>query len=242
MFSQLSKRAVSRIQYGIPMPFPLGIESMIRAAAILDYLYHSELDDYASSDFSPGSAPNSFEERDIRSRLVTRFLARSTSYVITAVALDGILNRSYKHFATTISELGFANCLPVDQGADALRKRKSEISAHRWYRNKVFGHTSFAAPKSRTGTDTISLQYSSLLYYSGVLLRTASERGMSYFELGGGGYVIDGQLPERSRFSIPGDRQNILAHYDAWELMFLNVLKEIPTEVLKPSSSREGTC
>ena len=233
MFAELADLAVSRPQQGMPMSFPLGMAGIVRAAAILDYLHQSERDDYESVNYTPAIAPTNDHDRVARSQLVTRFLARSTSYVMTVCNLDGILKRSYKEFWNSVSELGFLHYLPTDRGEKEFHQRALEISAYRQYRDKVFAHTSFAQPKWRGKTDTKSLQYSSMLFYSGQLLATNSDGGTSHFELTGGGYAIDDHPPNFPRLSILGDRQNLLSHYSAWESMFLIVLRKIPREALK---------
>ena len=177
MFAELADLAVSRPQHGMPMSFPLGMAGIVRAAAILDYLHQSERDDYESVNYTPAIAPTNDHDRVARSQLVTRFLARSTSYVMTVCNLDGILKRSYKEFWNTESELAFLHYLPTDRGEKEFHQRALEISAYRQYRDKVFAHTSFAQPKWRGKTDTKSLQYSSMLFYSGQLLATNSDGG-----------------------------------------------------------------
>jgi hypothetical protein len=131
-----------------------------------------------------------------RQEMITRFLARATAYVVTIFNIDGILTESYKHFLKCLKGLGYGELLPIDRGELLTSQRRAEISDFLYYRHKVFAHTSFAMPRG----DSLSLQHSSLYYYSGNLLMLRD----NCLGLGGGSVIFNGKVENPPYVSIVG--------------------------------------
>ena len=242
-FSKLADRAIRRNDRGVPLSIPEGVSAMLRGWQMINHLYQAELDDYEKSNFSPGNLPKKKEDVALRNAFQTRFLCRSTSYVITVCTLDGILKESYSKLLRLLTQRA-PNCIPGLN--EVSNTRKMEIETHRFYRDKVFAHTSFANPNhnkhGKKGVDSESLQRSSLIYFSGEILGTDQVGERVCFALGGGGVCLDDKLPDTKTLSILGDRHKILGHYQAWEEMFLTVLNKIPMEnVPSASDGNSGT-
>ncbi len=231
MFEKLRSKTVQKVEQGISVSFPIGFPAMIGGSRVLEYLYCEEVNEYAKKRLS---TPIIKEPSDIHwfGELKVRFLARATAYVITVCSLDGILVRSYCHFLDCLKNIGYGPLIPNDGGSSIMSKRKTEISGYSFYRNKVFAHTSFAAPRK----DSASLQHSSLLYYSGIL---SSIRG-GYLSLGGGSVIVGGREEDIPEVSIVGKYPEIVDHYAAWEAMFTDILNKIPSEEL--SHKLETVC
>lgn len=225
MFEELQKYTIGIVEHSIPLTFPMGFKAIKRGAQMLDYIYSEEEADYRESEYTRErflTGKVSLKEFD---ELKIRFLTRMTSYIIIVCTLDGILNRSYLHFADTLNQLGYhMNQLPTDNGKTLLNQRKTEIENYRFYRHKVFAHTAFDSPRK---DDSLSLQLSSLEYFSGNLSFIKED----YLALGGGSVIVDKEI-EPPELSIVKGHEHLRVHYSLWEHMFTDVLMNIPREEL----------
>lgn len=221
MFEELTSKTVQKVEQGIIVSFPVGLPAMVNGSRVLEYLYRQEVDDYAESRYTEKRPLETSFDPHWFQELKVRFLSRIIAYVITVCSLDGILVQSYRHFVDRLAKCGYGSIVPNDRGSTAVSDRKKEIEEWSFYRNKVFAHTSFAAPQN----DSASLQHSSLEYYSGNLLYVKD----SYLALGGGSVIVEGQeedpVPE---VSIVDGHSGITEHYAAWEAMFTDILNKIP--------------
>ncbi|MFH1639975.1 MAG: hypothetical protein ABIB93_06700 [Chloroflexota bacterium] len=225
MFEELQKYNIGIVEHGKPLTFPRGFGAIQRGAQMLDYIYSDEEADYRKSKFTRErfhAGKVSLREFD---ELKIRFLTRMTSYIIIVCTLDGILKKSYLHFACILKHLEcHMNQTPTDNEKTLLNQRKTEIENYLFYRHKVFAHTTFDSPRKN---DSLSLQLSSLEYFSGTLFYMKKD----YLALGGGSIIVDKEInpPE---LSIVKGHEHLRVHYSLWEHMFTDVLMNIPREEL----------
>jgi hypothetical protein len=231
LFEKLIEQQIVKIEQGVAVTFPLGIPAVCSGTRILQYVYNEEVIDY-SQNGDPRELFMGKKAAMIASRqeMITRFLARATAYLVTIFNLDGILIESYKRFLKCLDGLGYSDILPVNQGKSLTSQREAEISDFLYYRHKVFAHTSFAKPRG----DSLSLQHSSLYYYSGNLLMLR-ERCLG---LGGGSVIFNGKVENPPYVSIVGRHEEVEEHYSKWEEMFTGILDKIDRDEL--SGKLEG--
>lgn len=225
MFDELQEVSIVKNELGVPATFPVGLGAIIGGIKVLDHLYAEEKGDYERSEYAKVKHPADVSALETFLSLKTRFISRTTSYIITVCTVDGILRQSYRHFLRCLNQLGYEAVIPDDNGVSLLHQRKEEIKTYLFYRNKVFAHTAFGSPAK---DDSRSLQYSSLYYFSGNLVYVKDE----CFALGGGSVIIDKE-ESPPELSIVYGYPNLTLHYSLWEHMFTNILENIPREELR---------
>ena len=204
--------------------FPMGLGAVIGGIKVLDYLFVEEKEDYEHSEYTKIRLPADVPASETLQSLKTRFMSRITSYIITICTIDGILKCSYTRFLNCLEQMGYNHMIPDACGKALLHCREEEIKDYLFYRNKVFAHTAFGSPKAG---DSLSLQYSSLYYFSGNLLYLKGE----CLALGGGSIIVDKE--ERPpELSIVCGYQDLMHHYSLWEDMFTDILEDILHEEL----------
>lgn len=230
MLDNLYSLSIIKEESGIEATFPLGLGAVIGGIEVLDHLYTEEKEDYERSEYTKIRLPADVSAFEKHKRLITRFMSRITSYIITICTIDGILERSYTQFLSCLEQMGYSHMIPDNRGKELLGRRKEEINDYLFYRNKVFAHTAFGSPKN---CDSRSLRYSSLYYFSGNLLYLKDE----YLALGGGSIIVDKEeiTPE---VSIVDGYHDLMGHYSLWEDMFTDILKAIPHEELERKIDR----
>lgn len=228
MFKNLSRFNIGKIELGIPVTFPIGLQAILRGTRVLDYLYAKEKEDYSQSEYTrkrPGTGNFDIEALVELEELTVRFMSRMTSYIITVCTIDGILKQSYVHFINCLKQIGYDALIPADCGESLIDQRRAEINNYLFYRNKVFAHTAFGFPVKE---DSLSLRYSSLEYFSGNLIYLKDK----YLALGGGSLIVDKE-EKPPELSIVKEHPSLRKHYSLWERMFTDILKNIPKEELK---------
>jgi len=230
VFEELMSKAVARRKPWWHYGFPLGTDAMSRYARILDYLYSEEVKDYEETHFERAHmrSPDFDEFYSTRPEfddLRTRFLARITSYVITACNLDGVLKTSYRKMLSDLGDLGYQDRLPSDKGAVLMQERRAEIRSYSVIRNKIFAHTSFADPKG----DSESMQFTALRFASGMMITYT----MTCLSVGGASSpVSDKDKIDLPSVSVVGGHPAMIQHCKQWENMFVSILDQIPAEEL----------
>jgi hypothetical protein len=149
--------------------------------------------------------------------LNNKFVALASAYIIHVCTIDRIIKRSYLDMKRDLQRIGYDSIISDD--ALEMQKREKEIENFRWYRNKVFAHTSFSRPEK----DSETLQHSSLMYYGGNFFMMKK----THLALGGGIVIIDKQEEIPPTIDIIEEHENTLRHFTAWEEMFVNILGKI---------------
>lgn len=214
--------------------FVNGMGAACIGTEILEQLYNDEQKDYLDSGYCQNWAiSESIKDWENFRKLRIRFLSRVTSYVTTVCNVDGIILVLYTDLLSILKEIGGEELITdSEQTEKVICARKQEINAYRFYRNKVFAHTSYADPRK----DSKSMQSTSLAYYSGSILSLGME-DCKHLSLGGGAIVAigaeQGDPPDFPNLSIVGDYEKIVNHYTSWTRMFMEIFEKIDKDELR---------
>ncbi|MBG1241027.1 hypothetical protein [Nostoc sp. NZL] len=150
----------------------------------------------------------------------SNFLSRFSTYTITICGLDRMLEKTYKEFLQALKNTRYNSLVPnQEQQKQSLDKRKEEIKYYTLLRNKVFAHTSFAAPQG----DLEDLQSASLAFYSGSGMRYAEDHVYMQIDYP----FVKGNIQVELR--IFKDFSNlIILHYNEWAKMFTEIFVQLP--------------
>lgn len=217
----INKLSQYEIEIKPPINFPIGVPSMKYGLAILHYL-----NDEIRKLFDDIDDIFELIRTDYRKfvDLKIKFFALSSSYIIHVGIIEGIFKMSYEKMLCELNEIDIG--VSVSKDKVGLINRNNEIELYSYYRNKIFAHTSFANPKYHNKKDSISLQYTSLLYYAGNFVQLEGD----HLALGGGSFIVDKEeiIPT---LDIIENHNSLVLHFNNWENMFLSILEKIDDRV-----------
>jgi len=150
------------------------------------------------------------------SQLQIEFTALASAYIMHVCTIEGIIKKSYKDMKLELKNCDYKETIPND--SKEIGKRAKELESYKWYRDKVFAHTSFDWSK----TDSKSIQHSTLKYYAGNFFVCKGK----HLAFGGGAMIIDEKFMPPT-LDIIEEHKKILQHFSTWEIMFTNILDKI---------------
>ena len=195
-----------------------------------------ETNEYKLSQQNPPNDPKFFEA----------MIANYSLYVVTICNTDGILHQFSKQILARLEEIPIS--IKQYQHDSFLDHRKNEISDYIWYRNKLFAHTSYAAP----GHEIQSIRDTLLMYYAGEFIgfrppyatlggvSVISEEDRQAFEdmhsLRGEQYLETWYQFHPPEICIMAQHQNFIRHYSVWDVYICKLLNALVINCAKANT------
>lgn len=206
---------------------------------MLDFLFQEEIEN--QFEFTSENPEKYFREQEEK---LPGFMIRVHFLVNFVVMFEGILNRSYTNSIAVLRKYNSE----VKVAEKQRSKRWTEIKDFKFWRNKVFSHTSYASPSvlpekprvalcescqqkwdkfRKENEDNMSTQFSSLMQglAGGIAI------GDKSFYLPGPTAVIGGVQPEQfPKLSILESIELLEHHYEEWINMYIRIIDTFSTK------------
>jgi hypothetical protein len=188
---------------------PSGLSAIDSVIALLDEIYRNYQDDIKMSqhllqDFPPSDIEefHAFRRREVW---------RIGSFVVFALNLEQILRQQYGNLRSFVERLHPNTNISFDE---MIERRKGEIEGCKYYRDKIFAHTAFGAPRRE---DNRSMKATSLAYLA-AQMTSVSPDGIA---LGGASVVVgEEEPPTFQRLDFPKMVSDFRHHLREWRRMY----------------------
>jgi len=188
---------------------PRGLSGLDQMILLLDEICHNYYDDIGENRYYLENMPP--PNIDKFNRFQRRETWRVGSFIVFALNLELTLKKKYRNLLNFVLKLN----PDVDSVANNLiEKRLEEVEKYKFYRDKVFAHTAFGAPRS---DDNLSMQATSLAYLEG-RISGITPNGIIF-----GGAVLGGDGQDRTKFErikFLKMSSDFKAHFRKWHEMY----------------------
>ncbi|RJO59081.1 hypothetical protein C4546_04635, partial [Candidatus Parcubacteria bacterium] len=124
--------------------FPEGIMSVEAGLKMLGFLHELITTLFDGVNMKEILPTKTSQQINIFHDLNNKFIALASAYIVHVCTIDRIIRKSYLDMKRGLEETGYGSTIPDD--TLEIQKREKEIENYKWYRDKVFAHTSFSKP------------------------------------------------------------------------------------------------